>query len=115
MNGFTVVTRHHPDRTVITVRGDIDLETCPELTRAAAVAPLGGNSLCLDLADVPFMDSSGLNLLILLRQRLDAEGGRLTVTGLQPQPTRLLELTHTYDLLAADTTTAAGSDDGPTA
>ncbi|MFG3117511.1 STAS domain-containing protein [Streptomyces sp. NPDC048197] len=39
------------------------------------------------------MDSSGLNLLVLLRRRLHAEGGRLAVTGLQPQPARLLQIT----------------------
>ncbi|WP_268256623.1 STAS domain-containing protein [Streptomyces roseolus] len=31
----------------------------------------------LDLAGVSFMDSSGLDLLVLLRRRLQAEDGRL--------------------------------------
>ncbi len=41
---------------------------------------------------------SGLNLLLRLRRRLNAEGGRLLVTGFQDQPTSLLHLTETYEL-----------------
>ncbi|MFF0001439.1 STAS domain-containing protein [Streptomyces avermitilis] len=102
MNDFTVMTQQHPDRTVITVAGDVDLKTCPELAQAAALIPLGGKTLHVDLSGVSFMDSSGLNLLLLLRRRLQAEGGHLAVTGLRHQPTRLLVLTQTYDIFAAD-------------
>jgi anti-anti-sigma factor len=114
VNDFTVVTQQHPDRTVITVRGEMDLQTCPKLARAAAVIPLRGKPLHLDLSGVPFMDSSGLNLLVSLRLRLDAEGGRLALTGLQPQPTRVLQITGAYDLFTADTTTADGTDEALT-
>ncbi|WP_326806013.1 STAS domain-containing protein [Streptomyces sp. NBC_01788] len=111
MNDFTVVTQQHPHRTLITVTGEIDLQTGPKLAQAAFIIPLGGKPLHLDLSGVSFMDSSGLNLLVLLRRRLQAEGGRLAVTGLQPQPARLLEITETLDLFAADTAAANGSDE----
>ncbi|MFG3207152.1 STAS domain-containing protein [Streptomyces sp. NPDC048192] len=115
MNDFTVVTQQYPDRTVITVQGEMDLQTCPQLARAAAVIPLRGTPLYLDVSGVPFMDSSGLNLLVSLRRRLDAEGSRLAITGLQSQPTRLLQLTGVYGLFAANTTTADGTDEALTA
>ncbi|MFI1539713.1 STAS domain-containing protein [Streptomyces anandii] len=102
MNDFTMTTQQHPDRTVITVSGEMDLRTCPELAQAAFVVPLSGRTLHLDLSGVSFMDSSGLNLLVLLRRRLQAEDGRFAVAGLQAQPARLLELTETYELLTAD-------------
>jgi anti-anti-sigma factor len=113
VNGFTVVTQQYPDRTIITVRGEMDLHTCPQLARAAAVTPLGGKPLYLDVSGVPFMDSSGLNLLVSLRRRLDAEGSRLAITGLQPQPTRLLQITGASDLFAAEA--ADGAADALTA
>ncbi|MBH5333272.1 STAS domain-containing protein [Streptomyces pactum] len=108
MSDFTVITQQHPDRTVITVSGEIDLHTCSQLAQATSV-PTGGRPLHIDLTDVPFMDSSGLNLLMLLRRRLNAEGGLLAVTGLQSQPARLLELTATYELFAVGTTCVADS------
>ncbi|MGW3361271.1 STAS domain-containing protein [Streptomyces bungoensis] len=107
MNDFTVVTQQLADRTEITVRGEIDLHTCTELAEAAAIIPLGGKTLHLDLSGVPFMDSSGLNLLIQLRRRLHAESGHLALSGLQSQPARLLQLTEAYDLFTVETATAA--------
>jgi anti-anti-sigma factor len=103
VNDLTVVTQQYPGRTMITVRGEIDLQTCPQLARAAAAVPLGGTWLYLDVSGVPFMDSSGLNLLVALRRRLHTAGGRLAVTGLQPQPKRLLQITGAYALFVVDT------------
>ncbi|MFF5447680.1 STAS domain-containing protein [Streptomyces sp. NPDC012888] len=109
MSDFTVLTRQHSDHTLITVSGELDLHTCPQVVQAATIIPLGGKTLYLDVSGVSFMDSSGLNLLVVLRRRLRAEGGLLAVRGLQAQPARLLKLTDTYDLFAIDTATAAGA------
>ncbi|MEU3557799.1 STAS domain-containing protein [Streptomyces fragilis] len=105
MSDLIVLAQQYPDRSVITVRGEMDMHTCPQLARAAAIVPLCGNALQVDLSGVSFMDSSGLNLLVLLRRRLQSKGGRLAVTGLQPQPAYLLQITETTALL---TDTAAG-------
>ncbi|MEU7556605.1 STAS domain-containing protein [Streptomyces sp. NPDC044571] len=105
MNDFTVVTRrHHHTHTLIIVTGDMDVQSRPELEKAthtAAGIPLDSQMLQLDLSGVSFMDSSGLKLLLVLRRRLEAIGGHLTVTGLQRQPTALLLLTGTHGLLTA--------------
>ncbi|MEU4871660.1 MULTISPECIES: STAS domain-containing protein [Streptomyces] len=95
-------TQHHPTHTVITVAGDMDLQTHPELAQAASLVPAHCTTLEMDLSGVAFMDSSGLNLLLLLRRRVRAQGGRLTVTGLRHQPRHLLVLTGTHRLLTAD-------------
>ncbi|MER6788441.1 STAS domain-containing protein [Streptomyces sp. NPDC000658] len=98
-----MTTQHHPTRTVITVAGDMDLRTHPHLAQAASLVPAHCTTLEMDLSGVSFMDSSGLNLFLLLRRRLQAQGGRLTVTGLRRQPRHLLALTGTRRLLTADT------------
>jgi anti-anti-sigma factor len=103
MKNLTVITQQYADRTVITAAGEMDLNTCPALRRATLVIPLGGRTLQMDLSGVTFMDSSGLNFMLHLRERLLAEGGRIMVTGLQPRVEYVLRLTETYELL----TTAA--------
>ncbi|MFE0389620.1 STAS domain-containing protein [Streptomyces bungoensis] len=87
----------------------MDLHACTELAEAAAIILLGGKTLHLDLWGVPFMDSSGLNLLIQLRRRLHAESGHLAISGLQSQPARLLQLTEAYGLFTVEASTAASS------
>ncbi|MFJ5774386.1 STAS domain-containing protein [Streptomyces sp. NPDC093094] len=103
MNGLTTTTQHHPHRTVITVAGDMDRRTSAEIARTTSLVLPGCVLLQMDLSDVSFMDSSGLNLLLKLRRHLQAQGGSLSVTGLRHQPARLLMLTETYELLAAGT------------
>jgi anti-anti-sigma factor len=101
MNAFTVTVEQQPQRTVVSVAGELDLHTLPTLEEATFVIPLGGKTLHLELSGVSFMDSSGLGHLLWLRRRLLAEGGRLVVTDLQSQPTSLLHLTETYELLTS--------------
>jgi anti-sigma B factor antagonist len=53
------------DRQVITVSGEVDLATSPDLD-VAIIAALesGAESLVIDLAEVSFMDSSGLGVIV---------------------------------------------------
>ncbi|MFF9278964.1 STAS domain-containing protein [Streptomyces griseosporeus] len=102
MDNLTVTTQQHPDGAVVTVAGEIDLDTCPALEEATLIIPLGGKTLELEMSGVSFMGSTGLNFLLKLRRRLAAEGGRLLITGLQTQPASLLRLTETDTLLTPD-------------
>lgn len=45
----------------------------------------------LDLSGVTFMDSSGIALLLRLHRSLSLTGGRLRVTGVPPQPAKVLK------------------------
>lgn len=60
-----IVTTPGSDRYLISVSGEVDLATSPDLD-AAIVAALetGTESLVIDLTDVSFMDSSGLGVIV---------------------------------------------------
>ncbi|MEU6867705.1 STAS domain-containing protein [Streptomyces sp. NPDC046876] len=107
--------RTHPDKTVVTLAGEIDLDTSSQVTEATAALPLEGHVLVLDLSGVTFMDSTGLNLLLALRARAQAEGGRLELTGVPRQALHVLELTGTRHLFALHPATdrGPGPDPGP--
>jgi anti-anti-sigma factor len=65
---------------VLPLSGAIDLETAPAVR--AAVAELRERDVAdivLDLADVTFIDSVGLSVLVSVHRRLRDEGGRLVV------------------------------------
>ncbi len=69
---------------------DIDVHTLPQVLAAFAALPPGVTEVTLDLADAPFMDIAGLNLLVGQRSAARVRRGTLTVTGLGAQPHRLL-------------------------
>ncbi|WP_170198391.1 STAS domain-containing protein [Streptomyces chryseus] len=96
-----MTVEQHPNLTVISVTGEMDLQTTPAVEEAALVLPLGARTLHLNLSEVSFMDSSGLNLLLRLRRRMHTQAGHLMLSGLQEQPASLLHLTETYELLTA--------------
>ncbi|KOG36840.1 hypothetical protein ADK34_00090 [Streptomyces viridochromogenes] len=52
-----------------------------------------GRGLALDLSEVTFCDSTGLNTLLRARQRALKEHRSLTITAASPQVIRLLEIT----------------------
>lgn len=78
---------------LIFVRGDLDYSTVPILERAITVTPrIDSGHLILDLADMTFIDGSGLNLLIRLRNHLKQDGCRLVLQFVPDSALRLIEL-----------------------
>ena len=60
-----IATTPGTDRYVITVSGEVDLATSPELDVAIIAAiDSGTSSVAIDLTAVSFMDSSGLGVIV---------------------------------------------------
>jgi anti-anti-sigma factor len=84
----------------IVVRGELDLATGPraeeEIRRAEAERP---ETLILDLRDVTFFDSTGLQLVLDADVRAREEGRTLIVLAGDGEPRRILELAEVADRL----------------
>jgi anti-anti-sigma factor len=78
---------------VVTVTGEIDVDTTDVLADALARAADVAAVVVADLTAVTFMDSTGLNTLLGAHRDLAARGGRLALVGAQPAVRRVLELT----------------------
>jgi len=75
---------------VVHVRGDVDIESAPVLR--ARLEQLHGR-VVLDLREVGFLDSSGLNLFVRQHKRLARDGGSLTLRNPQGLVLRVLQFT----------------------
>jgi anti-anti-sigma factor len=84
----------------ISVRGELDLSTGPrveeEIRRAEAEQP---DTLVLDLREVTFFDSTGLQLVLDADVRAREEGRTLIVAPGDGEPRRILELAEVADRL----------------
>lgn len=82
-----------------TVRGELDMNTAPELERALDEALDNENaSIMLDLSACEFIDSTGIALIVRAWQRLDRNGGgegkgHLVLCCINHQVRRLLKIT----------------------
>ena len=92
----------------LTVVGELDIATKPQLEEAAnAAIARGVHDLTVDLRELSFMDSSGLSLLIILNQRARNEAWTLRL--LKPLGPALTVLT----LTGADKNLPFVADPGP--
>jgi anti-sigma B factor antagonist len=94
---------------VVSVAGEADLHTAPELKRALdGVIGLGGTGAVVDLGDVSFIDSTTLGVLLRVHSRLQALGGQLVVVASDRRVLRTLEITGLDRVLPIERTLAEG-------
>jgi anti-sigma B factor antagonist len=83
------------DGTVV-VHGDIDIAGGPVLENAI-LEHQGDGPLAIDLADVSFIDSSGLRSLLNASRRAQHSGSHVVLRGIGPEVSRLLQITGTTE------------------
>ncbi|CAN5628472.1 anti-sigma F factor antagonist [soil metagenome] len=86
--------RKEGDALLAAVRGEIDLHNSPELRTALLdlLTRTNPKKLILNLAHVPYMDSSAIAVLVEMLQKLRRAGGKICLTNLQPRVKGLLEI-----------------------
>lgn len=98
---FNVTVTEHPYGAVVAVFGDLDFDTSAHLTEATSALPFQDQTLVLNLSDVTFLDSTGLDTLLRLRQRAQREGGVLELCGIGQQTERVLQLAEVRPLFTS--------------
>ena len=89
---FDLTVDETPDRTVITVVGEIDVATTPTLQAALVDATARDLPIVLDTAGVVFMDSTGLAGILAMRDD-GGSSGRFVLQRPSAAVRRILDLT----------------------
>jgi anti-sigma B factor antagonist len=79
---------------VVALTGEVDLYTCPEF-KAELLRVIGDGAalVVVDLTETTFIDSTALGVLIRGVERLRRGGGRLAVVCVDPNMTKIFEVT----------------------
>lgn len=93
-NQFQVEVSRSDATVVVSVKGELDLASGPELeTQLQKIGGPETKLVVVDLRQLDFMDSTGLSILVRAHQRLSEEGCEIGLVRGSQQVQRLLDLT----------------------
>jgi anti-sigma B factor antagonist len=98
------------DSIVITIHGDLDIISSPRLDESLTQAQSTHQRVIVDLADVDFLDTSALAVIVGHWKKLEAAGGMLALAGARYRYTKTLWITGLADKLALYETVAEALD-----
>jgi anti-sigma B factor antagonist len=89
-----------PEASVYVLSGEVDAHTAPQFADYFEPLPtVDDGVLVIDMADVTFMDSSGLRVLIELNRRIGESGASLTVRSPSRSVAKIIEISGLSDII----------------
>ena len=90
--GLNVVAE--ADGVCMKLTGELDIASAPELRDSlAGQSEEPGRSILVDLAEVTYLDSTGISVLVVAAKRVRSEGGSFMVANASGAVRRILEIT----------------------
>jgi anti-sigma B factor antagonist len=97
---LTVQTEQRGDVVVVSVAGELDMATAPQLQdQISDLLEKGRSRLVFDLADVSFCDSTGLSVFVRAKNSTDDAGGVVRLAAPQRGVLRILEVSGLVEVL----------------
>jgi anti-sigma B factor antagonist len=99
-------TREDGGHLVVTLRGELDVVDATSVAAALAAAAARNPWIIIDLAELEFIDCSGLHVLARAREQARQAGGDLLLAAPRRQVWRILALTGLADVFSVHTSLA---------
>jgi anti-sigma B factor antagonist len=88
---------------VVRPTGELDLATAPALERVLLDGRVTGDVVVLDLADLEFLDSTGLRVIVRAAEAARRDGWELRLRPARPEVQRIFDLTGILEALPFET------------
>ena len=89
--------KHSDLCTVIKIKGRFDF-SCHSSFRDAYVTASAGSEFVVDMEEASYMDSAALGMLLLLREHVQQQGGRVSITNCRGQTYDVLQIANFHRL-----------------
>jgi anti-sigma B factor antagonist len=95
VNDFALDVEQRDECAVLSVSGEVDLATAPQLRQQLVdLVADGHRRIVVDLSRTDFLDSTGLGALVVGLKRLRAHDGEMRVVCTTPRVRKVFEITH---------------------
>jgi anti-anti-sigma factor len=90
------------DERVIRLRGELDIDSAPDLQHALLRSRPAQQRVVLDLSELKFMDSTGLRVLLRARAAAEKGGWEIFIRNVPPNIQRLFDMTGVHEALPSE-------------
>ena len=91
---------HEHDIALVPLAGDLSVRTAPSLKRTLDnLIQNGACRIVLNMADVPYVDSSGMGVILATVRRMRRAGGLLSLVNVSPEVLRSLRIARLVDVM----------------
>jgi anti-sigma B factor antagonist len=97
---FRFETSQDGDAATVRVFGDVDLLSADELQEAVTAAATPTHAVVVDMTEVEFIDSSGLNALVRAAAEIRDKGGSVRLGGMSEPVERIISVSGIAPLFA---------------
>jgi anti-anti-sigma factor len=89
-------------KTVVLFDGDMDIDVTEVMEEELSPALMNSKEVHIDFSKVPFVDSSGIGLLITLVTNLREQGNRVQIMNISPEVKEVFALLQLPEILGYD-------------
>ena len=100
MDGASLSAAVRGDTMIITIGGDLDIVTSPQLDECLTQAEAHHSRIILDFGEVTFLDTSALAVIVGHWKKAESSGGTLALANARYRYTKTLWITGLADKLA---------------
>ncbi len=98
---MTVTKKNDAEKLILAIEGKIDTASAPALEKEVMAATDETADLVLDFADVTYISSSGLRVLLKAQKKMNAKG-KLVLVNVSDAVKDVLDLTGFIDILTIE-------------
>jgi anti-sigma B factor antagonist len=103
-DAFSITVVRSGADAVVTLAGELDMATAPELADVfEALVADGPGEIVVDLAELSFVDSSGLAVFVTTQNALHEQGRRLSLRSPRRHAIKVLEIAGLIEFLDVQT------------
>ena len=99
---MTIQLNRNNKMLTVAVKGRLDTLTSPELEEQLEPAFEDTEKMVFDLAELEYISSAGLRVLLAAVKEMNAQGGELTLTKVRPEVMEVFEVTGFVDILTIE-------------
>ncbi|MFD2372149.1 STAS domain-containing protein [Brevibacillus sp. GCM10020057] len=99
---FTYEIIQEEAKSIVKINGDLDIDVTEIMQDEIAPALMERKDIEIDFSNVPFVDSSGIGLLITLINELREAGSQIAITKVSPDVMHVFSLLQLPEILGHD-------------